>query len=98
MNENYEILKEFYEECKEYSLSEIVERWSGIGFTIPAFVGQIRDERIKEDYLAQNPTFSKERKYINLAKKYRVSKRKIIKAVKSTTVTTASNMPSLFDV
>jgi len=98
MNENYEILKEFHSECREYSLHEIIERWSGIGFSVPSFTGKIRDERIKEDYLSLSSNISKERKYIILAKKYHVSKRKVIKAIKSTTTATASNAPSLFDV
>jgi len=98
MSENYDILKEFYDECKAYSLHEIVERWSGIGFSVPAFTGAIRDARIQEDYRSLSPTLSKERRYIMLAKKYRVSKRKIINVIKSATVKTSATHPSLFDV
>jgi len=98
MNDNYEILKEFYAECKEYSLHEMIERWSSIGITIPSFTGHIRDAKIKEDFEGLSATLSKERKYIILAKKYRVSKRKIIKVIKSTTTANATTTPSLFDV
>ena len=98
MTENYEILKEFYRECREYSLHEVIERWSGIGLAVPSFTGSIRDVKIKEDYLALCATLSQERKYVILAQKYHVSKRKIIKVVKSTTVANATTHPSLFDV
>ena len=98
MNENYYMLKEFYEDCREYELSEVIERWSGIRVDVPAFVGAIRDVRIKADYALLQEDIPKDRKYLILAQKYRVSKRKIINAVKSTTPATASNTPSLFDV
>ncbi len=98
MSGNYEILKEFYDECQEYSLHEVIERWSGIGLAVPSFTGHIRDAKIKEDFKGLSTTLSKERKYIILAKKYRVSKRKIIKVIKSTTVETVATHSSLFDV
>jgi len=97
VNENYEIFRELYGECREHTLSEVIERWSGIGISIPAFTGAVRDERIVEDYLQFEDTIPKERRYLILAKRYRVSNRKVIQAIKSTTSATTTTTPSLFD-
>jgi len=64
---------------------------------VPAFTGAIRDSKIKSDFNSLSHNLSKERKYIILAKRYRVSKRKVIKVIKSTTAEISTTHPTLFD-
>lgn len=95
MKDNYEIFQELYEETQRYSLEEVIERWSGINVSVPAFCGKVRDIRIVSEYHALSKTLGKEKKYYILAKKFGVSNRKIATVVKE--YATDATTPSLFD-
>ena len=77
-----EMFEEFYEFVKKSEcIEDVICEFGGIPICVPAFVGAARDKKIYEDFLTLQDSYSAQRKYVILARKYDLGTRKIQEVV-----------------
>ena len=81
-SDTLELFEDFFNSIKgSNSIEDTIAEWGGVNIAVPSFTGAIRDKKIYDDFLALNTSYSVNRKYTILARKYNLSTRKIQKLV-----------------
>lgn len=82
MADNMETFVDLYEHIKQAEcIEDVIQEWSGANISIPAFVGEIRDKKIYEEYRTLK-NMGESRKYLVLSRQFNLGTRKIQEVIR----------------